>query len=127
MEIRTKKCKSGNIWQLVNESWSNSNGWGHKTNIIRNGYDFGEHKVKYLNRTWESYTYQTCMSGAISTIYEDELNRYIENYKYNNDIVRFKKGQKDEVIKMFEETEIAKDIQEIRKAISNRDFDNLKR
>ena len=127
MEIRTKKCKSGNIWQLVNESWSNSNGWGHKTNIIRNGYDFGEHKVKYLNRTWESYTYQTCMSGAISTIYEDELNRYIENYKYVNDITRFKKGQKDEVIKMFEETEIAKDIQEIRKAISNRDFDNLKR
>ena len=126
MEIRTKKCKSGNIWQLVNESWSNSNGWGHKTNIIRNGYDFGEHKVKYLNRTWESYTYQTCMSGAISTIYEDELNRYIENYKYVNDITRFKKGQKDEVIKMFEETEIAKDIQEIRKAISNRDFDNLK-
>lgn len=126
MEIRTKKCKSGNVWQLVNESWSNSNGWGHKTNVIRNGYDFGEHKVKYLNRTWESYTYQTCMSGAISTIYEDELNRYIENYKYNNDIARFKKGQKDEVIKMFEETEIAKDIQEIKKAISNRDFDNLR-
>lgn len=126
MEIRTKKCKSGNVWQLVNESWSNSNGWGHKTNVIRNGYDFGEHKVKYLNRTWESYTYQTCMSGAISTIYEDELNRYIENYKYNNDIARFKKGQKDEVIKMFEETEIAKDIQEIRKAISNREFDNLR-
>ena len=50
MEIRTLKIGK-RVWQLVNESWSNSNGWGHKTNVIRNGFDFGETKTKYLNRT----------------------------------------------------------------------------
>ena len=81
MEIKAKKTRSGNKWQLVNESWSNSNGWGHKTTVIRNGYDFEPHKVRYYNRTWEMYTYQTCMSGAVETIYENELSRFVENFK----------------------------------------------
>ena len=123
MEIKAKKTRSGNKWQLVNESWSNSNGWGHKTTVIRNGYDFEPHKVRYYNRTWEMYTYQTCMSGAVETIYENELSRFIENWKNSNDVVRFKKGQKEAVVKLFESEEIAKDLKELKEAISNRDFD----
>lgn len=123
MEIKAKKTKSGNKWQLVNESWSNSNGWGHKTTVIKNGYDFDPHKVRYYNRTWEMYTYQTCMSGAIETIYENELSRFIENWKNSNDVVKFKKGQKEAVIKLFESEEIARDLKELKEAISNRKFD----
>ena len=123
MEIKAKKTRSGNKWQLVNESWSNSNGWGHKTTVIRNGYDFEPHKVRYYNRTWEMYTYQTCMSGAIETIYENELSRFIGNWKNSNDVIRFKKGQKEAVIKLFESEEIARDLKELKEAISNRDFD----
>lgn len=123
MEIKAKKTRSGNKWQLVNESWSNSNGWGHKTTVIRNGYDFEPHKVRYYNRTWEMYTYQTCMSGAVETIYENELSRFVENWKISNDVARFKKGQKEAVIKLFESEEIARDLKELKEAISNRDFD----
>lgn len=123
MEIRKVKTTNGNLWQLVNEGWSNSNGWGHRTVVIRNGYDYEPHKVKYLNRTWESYTFQTCMSGAIETIYENELNRFIENWKNKNDITRFKPNQKEAVIKEFENTEIAKELKEVKKAISERNFD----
>lgn len=122
MEIRTVKCKSGNVWRLVNESWSNSTGWGHRTTVIRGGFSYEPHKVKYLNRTWEMYPFQTCMSGAISTVYDEELRIYIENYKYNNNIDRFKKGEKDQVIEAFNNTEVGKDIAEIREAISNCEF-----
>ena len=82
MEVRIKKCKSGNVYQFVNEGYSNSNGWGHITTIIRNGYDYDPHKVRYYNRTWESYPFQTCMSGAVETIYDRELDCYITNYKF---------------------------------------------
>ena len=123
MEIRTKKCKSGNTWRLVNESWSNSNGWGHKTTVILNNYDYEPHRVRYYNRTWEMYTYQTCMSGAISEIYDRELNRYIENWKYKNNVDKFKKGQKEAVIQLFKSEPIAQDLQEIKEAISRREFD----
>lgn len=123
MEIRTKKTKSGNTYKFVNESWSNSNSWGHKTTIIRNSYDYEPHKVRYYNRTWEMYTFQTCMSGAVEAIREDELKRFIESYKFTNEIDRFKKGEKEKVLALFEETEIAKDLKELKEAISNRKFD----
>lgn len=123
MEIRNLKTTSGNTWQLVNEYWENSRAWGHKTNVIRNGYDYGTHKVRYYNRTWECYTYQTCMFGAIEEIRENELQRFIDNYKNNNDIVRFRKGERATVEKMFEETEIAKDLAELKQAIRDRKFD----
>ena len=125
MEIRYKKCKSGNIWKFVNESWSNSNGWGHKTTVFKNNFDYEPHKVRYYNRTWECYTYQTCMRGAVETIYEDAVNRFIENYKDKNDIVRFKPGQKDEVIKLFNDTTLGQDLQELKDAISKREFSSL--
>lgn len=123
MEVKMKKCKSGNTYKFVNEYWETSNAWGHKTTIIRNMYDYEPHKVRYYNRTWEAYTYQTCMSGAVATIYEDELKQYIENYKLKNNIARFKKGEKENVIKEFNETEFGQDLQELKEAISNKKFD----
>lgn len=125
MEIK-KKIINGNVWQLVNESWSTSNAWGHRTHVIRNGYDYGEHKVRYYNRTWEMYAFQSCMSGAVNEIYEQEKERFINNYKYTNNIDRFKKGQKDEVIKLFEQEEIAQELNQLKQAISERDFDSLR-
>lgn len=125
MEIRYKKCKSGNIWKFVNESWSNSNGWGHKTTVFKNSYDYEPHKVRYYNRTWEMYTYQTCMSGAIETIYEEELNRFIEDFKDIHNITRFKKDEKQRVIEFFKGTTMGRDLQELKDAISNKDFSNV--
>jgi len=99
MEIRTKVI-NGNKWQFVNESWSTNNAWGHRTNVFKNGLEIEEHKSRYYNRTWESYTFQSCMFGAISEIEYKEKIRFVDNYKYENNIDRFKKGQKDEVLNM---------------------------
>ena len=125
MEIRAKKCKSGNIYKFVNDGWSNSNGWGHITTIIRNSYDYEPHKVRYYNRTWECYTFQTCMSGAVETIKERELDCFITNYKLKNDVDRFRKGEKEKVIEQFNETEIGQDLQELKEAIRDRKFDTI--
>ena len=62
------------------------------------------------------------MFGAIRTLREQEENRFIENYKYNNNIDRFKKGQKDLVIAEFNKTEIAKDLDKLYKAVELREF-----
>lgn len=125
MEIK-KKIINGNVWQLVNESWSTSSSWGHRTNVIRNGYDYGETKVRYYNRTWEMFAFQTCMSAAVSKIYQEELERFIENWKYRNNVDRFKRGQKQEIIKLFEQEEIAQELKILKEAINNRDFDSLR-
>lgn len=122
MEIRRKNI-NGNNWELVNEYWETYNSWGHKTTIIRNGYDFGTHKVRYYNRTWESYTYQTCMLGAIETIKEDELQRFINDYKYKNNITRFRKNEKQKVIEDFNNTELGIELQELKNSVKEKNFD----
>ena len=63
------------------------------------------------------------MFGVISEIEYKEKMKFVDNYKYENNIDRFKKGQKDEVLAMFEETEIAKELNELRKVVENRYFD----
>ena len=125
MEIKVKKTSNGNVWKFVNETWSNSNGWGHKTTVFRFDYDFEPHKVRYYNRTWERYTYQTCMSGAVEEIYQEELKRFIDNYKYKNEIVRFKNGQLQEVQELFKNEIIAQDLLELKEAISDNSFDSI--
>lgn len=122
MEIRRKNI-NGNNWELVNEYWETSYSWGHKTKIIRNGYDYGTHRVRYYNRTWESYTYQTCMLGAIETIKEKELQRFINDYKYKNNITRFRKNEKQKVIEDFNNTELGKELQELINSVKERSFD----
>lgn len=122
MEV-LEKVINGNKYKLVNEYWETSRSWGHKTTVIRNGYDYDGYKVRYYNRTWESYKFQTCMLGAVRTIREDELKRYINNYKYRNDITRFKRGEKEKVIKEFDDTEIGKELDILLKTIRERSFD----
>ena len=123
MEVLTKTCKSGNVYKFVNEYWETSYAWGHKTTIIRNGYDYDAHKVRYYNRTWECYTYQSCMSGAVEEIRDLDMNRYIMNYKYEHNYERFKKGEKQKVIDMWKQTDFAKDCVELKEAIRDRKFD----
>ena len=123
MEIRRVNGKKGNKIELVNESWSTSRSWGHKTNVIVNGYDYGEYKVRYYNRTWENYTFQSCMTGAIAKVMRYNITRYLENYKYTNNITRFKKGQREELIKEYKESnDLMIDLEQTLQAIRDREF-----
>ena len=123
MEIRRVNGKKGNKIELVNESWSTSRSWGHKTNVIINGCDYGKYKVRYYNRTWESYTFQSCMRGAIAKVMRYNITRYLENYKYTNNITRFKKGQREELIKEYKESnDLMLDLEQTIQAIRDRTF-----
>lgn len=121
MEIRQKRINNRK-WQLVNETWETSRAWGHKTTVLCNGFNEIEHSVRYYNRTWECYRYQTCMFGAVETLREQEQDRFIENYKEEKGIYRFKKGEKEQVIKEFNKTQMARDLNKLHEAISLNKF-----
>lgn len=123
MEIRKVNGKKGNKIELVNESWSTSISWGHKTNVIINDFDYGKYKVRYYNRTWENYTFQSCMRGAIAKVMRYNITRYLENYKYTNNITRFKKGQREELIKEYKgSNDLMLDLEQTMQAINERNF-----
>ena len=123
MEIKKIKCKSGNEYNIVNEYWETSHAWGHKSTLIAPWGEVESRKVTYINRTWERYTYESCMSGLIETILEDNLKSYITQYKEKNDITRLLADKKAKVIKEWQEKEYTQDLKEIQERIKNRNFD----
>ena len=123
MEIRKIKCKSGNEYNIVNETWETSRAWGHKSTLVAPWGEVESRKVRYYNRTWESYTYQTCMSGLLDTILENNLKSYITQYKEKNDITRLTSLQKDMIKAEWQEKEYIQDLMEIKERINNRRFD----
>ena len=123
MEIKKIICKSGNEYNIVNEYWETSNAWGHKSTLIAFWGEVESHKVRYYNRTWESYTYQSCMGQLLANILEREQKSYITEYKEKNGISRLLADKKAEVIKEWEQKEYIQDLKEIQERISTRNFD----
>ena len=123
MEIKKIICKSGREYNIVNEYWETSHAWGHKSTLIAPWGEVESRKVKYLNRTWERYTYESCMSGLINTILEDNLKSYITQYKEKNDITRLTSLQKDIIKAEWQEKEYTQELMEIKERINDRRFD----
>lgn len=123
MEIRKIKCKSGNEYNIVNEYWETSNSWGHKSTLIAPWGEVGSKKVRYYNRTWESYTYQTCMLGLLDTILENNLKFYITQIKEVRGITRLLKGTREEIENDWNKREYIQDLKEIQERIKTRNFD----
>ena len=123
MEIKRIVCKSGNEYNIVNETWETSRAWGHKSTLVATWGEVESRKVKYLNRTWERYTYESCMSGLLDTILEDNLKSYITQYKEKNDITRLTSLQKDMIKAEWQEKEYIQELMEIKERIENRNFD----
>lgn len=113
MEI--KKYEIGNaIYEFVNEYWETRYSWGHKTVLFRNNIELSNNKVRYYNRTWECFRYQTCMLGAISNEMEWVMDRRLEDYKEDKGISRFRKGEKEIVIEnVKKENDYYKELAEL--------------
>ena len=123
MEIKKIICKSGREYNIVNETWETSRAWGHKSTLIAPWGEVESHKVRYYNRTWERYTYESCMSGLINTILEDNLKSYITRYKEKNDITRLTSLKKDMIKAEWQEKEYTQELMEIKERINDRRFD----
>lgn len=123
MEIRKIKCKSGNEYNIVNETWETSRAWGHKSTLVAPWGEVESRKVRYYNRTWESYTYQTCMSGLLDTILENNLKSYIAQIKEVRGITRLLKGTREEIENDWNKKEYIQDLKEIQERIRTRNFD----
>lgn len=101
MEIRRNNIGK-NEYIFVCETWETSNAWGHKVTMFRNDYEMLSNKVRYYNRTWEQYRYQSCIKGAVYKLLEDTKQREIIKYKRENDISRLSQARKEEIYKASE-------------------------
>lgn len=57
---------NGVKFSLVCESWRTRNTWGHEVFLYKNGiFKVGSIRIRYYNRTWESYEYQSAIKNVI--------------------------------------------------------------
>lgn len=48
------------------ESWRTRNSWGHEVTLYKNDIlKIGYTRIRYYNRTWESYEYQSAIKNVI--------------------------------------------------------------
>lgn len=68
--IYTKEI-NGVKFVLVCESWNTRNSWGHKVTLYKNdNVIIGRTKIRYYNRTWESYQFQSAIKNVIYDVLE---------------------------------------------------------
>ena len=77
---------NGVKFTLECESWSTRSSWGHEVILYKNAVKIGRVKVRYYNRTWECYQYQTAIKNvihdAIEKIKEDAKKAFLSLHKY---------------------------------------------
>ena len=94
----TKFIINGTEYTFFNESWSVGYRWGHKSVLYRDGVEIGSKKIRYYNRTWEAYQFQSCMQWVVSELLEELLSYGIMKYKIENNIKRLTADKKEIVV-----------------------------
>lgn len=89
--------------------WETSSSWGHHATLFDASHEIASDKIRYYNRTWESYTYQSVILSTIRKAIEERKSVIFDTYKYYNNIKRLKKETKESLIA---DDERIKDLQD---------------
>lgn len=89
MSIIESKKIMGKVFSIYAESWSNSRAWGHRAVLKVNNWCTFESKIRYYNRTWERYQYESVIHKVVDDyiesvkedIEEKGIKRITEKYK----------------------------------------------
>ena len=60
-------------------TWNRYNSWGHIAKLYINDEYIGTRRIRYYNRTWESYTFQTALYNVIEK-YKKHFTKNQLNY-----------------------------------------------
>ena len=103
--MRIFECKAYPEFKIVAYSYETSNSWGHKAKLMKNNdYILNEYKIRYYNRTWECYQYQSVIKAVLSDYMTYIINDYINDYKDTNDIKRLNRNLREELTRQAKMT-----------------------
>lgn len=118
MEIK-KFTVNGKEYEFVNSSRNTRSGFAHDTTLFINGVAKTKNTSYYLNRTWESYRYQTVMMGAVRELINDRRIRLEKKYKEDNGFSRLTDKRRLEVENIFNADNILNEYEEAIKNLRN--------
>lgn len=63
---------------ISGEVYSNSNAWGHEVKAFWRGREVEKNRVRYYNRTWERYAFETAWSGLLDKLDKQGLDGFVK-------------------------------------------------
>ena len=101
-------------YQFVNESGNTRNGFFHKTTFFKKAgeyfFQLREERASYINRTWESYAFQSVMQSAVHNEIERNIEVLKTEIKRELDIGRMTKKAKELLAEAEETNEFIVDL-----------------
>lgn len=115
MNTRTIKVNDKD-YVFICRSSRNRSGFTHDCEMQIGSQSFTRH-VQYYNRTWENYTYQTVMMGALNE-YKEHIEKCIkEDFLEENGYNRMTPSRKIEFEKVLSENRQLKEIAVVKKEL----------
>ena len=119
--MRITKFKSTKLkkYMFINDCVYTRSGFKHISKLFYNDYEIIENVAHYINRTWECYTFQTSMCGAVYTLIENKKEAIKRDYKAKNNIKRLTEKTKKELEKIYNSDEKIKTYNLMYKELKN--------
>ena len=86
-------------YKIVAESWETSRSWGHNATLFKDNDELTHSRIRYLNRTWECYRYQSVILDAIYEAIKRRQSRLVDDYKLQANVIRMTKNRKENLYK----------------------------
>lgn len=74
------------------EGWNHSGRWGHSATLAIDGTTVSTASIRYHNRTWEGYPYQTVLHNVVWDYIARLESQDIDAYKRRNRLERLPRG-----------------------------------
>ena len=81
--------------EFKNSARNTRGGSAHDTQMFIDGILEMKNSAHYINRTWESYAFQSVMRQAVYLRIEEERNKLVREYKEANNKQRISKDVKE--------------------------------
>lgn len=116
MQMITKKI-NGNYYSFVCNSRNTRNGFAHDCTLFHGEKAIAKATANYLNRTWESYRYQSVMLSAVSKAIRDEKNDITEQVKDLNGWKNLNEKRRNFIEQMCDNDAGIRNLRELKNAI----------
>ena len=92
------KTVNGKNFTFVCDGWSNSRAWGHLVVLLDgSGREVSRCKIRYYNRTWESWRFQSACRGAVDSLIENRRREAVREYKDRTGAKRLTENKKNAI------------------------------
>lgn len=104
-------------YTFVNRTESTSQGFAHVSQMFKNGSYKGHARIHYLNRTWESYQYQSVMRRNVSRLMDNRALDLLEEFKTRNNYSRMTEKRRKEYEAEYEADSVLKELEYLAKCV----------